>query len=537
MHQKELKCHSGYLVRILVLNSNNNLVVLDSPRKRKVTAGNSVRSKQKMSLKRTGSSSSSSAGSKPGNPLEGLKRKVPAPDTTAREEPRTSVIKAHLQDLGGLQQPSQQPHATQLVQAAQLSSQAAQLQAAQLQGVQLQAQLQAQQQAQALQVCPSSLRAALTASGGGTTMASFGALELSRSRSHAGPAPAPGMSPTGATRKTVEQEQMQRLLLSGRLPPSAVNLALAGLAPAPPADLLRSRSFLTGQTFPQDVAGLSSAVAMAVNYPPSVLDSLLAGNTNHFPTTAAGTPPSSLLSQLRSAQLLTLQAEMNAQHQQSSSAGGVTGSATAAAAAGLIGACGPSNIGFQRQQLLRQLQESSFPSTAFGTTAEGASNNIATVTLSGGTTPSVSHTASKASSAEGSNKRMRRSPGSEPAPPPKETILAVAGAIPPALPPAAKGAAPHFSERLFISLATDEDQNWLSEFQVCRCICLLFAGVVPLGVGGMECCRSRRTASKKKRALANQLTSFTSCHPLSLVLYPLRNPRGLSGKSGGRESP
>ncbi|CAB9496154.1 expressed unknown protein [Seminavis robusta] len=50
--------------------------------------------------------------------------------------------------------------------------------------------------------------------------------------------------------------------------------------------------------------------------------------------------------------------------------------------------------------------------------------------------------------------------------PPQEATLAVAGALPAALPPVEEAApTPHYSQRAFVSLAIDEDQNWLSEFQ------------------------------------------------------------------------
>lgn len=49
---------------------------------------------------------------------------------------------------------------------------------------------------------------------------------------------------------------------------------------------------------------------------------------------------------------------------------------------------------------------------------------------------------------------------------PQETTLAVAGELPPALPNVdAVARTPHYNDRSHVSLATDEDQNWLSEFQ------------------------------------------------------------------------
>jgi hypothetical protein len=51
-------------------------------------------------------------------------------------------------------------------------------------------------------------------------------------------------------------------------------------------------------------------------------------------------------------------------------------------------------------------------------------------------------------------------------PPAQETTLALAGKLPPALPPAEIGIqTPHYSQRSFASLATNEDHNWLSELQ------------------------------------------------------------------------
>ena len=521
-------------------NSSQRIVVGPPGSKGDEATGNPACFTQKMSLKRSGSSSSSSAGSKPSDLLV-LKRKTPDSGTTDGEGPFTSVIRARMQDLDRFQQPAYQHQAITTAhlshfethRADELRSQAAQLQAAQLQGAQLQAQLQAQQQAQqqaqSLQFRQSSLAAALTFGGGG--VASLGAASLSRSTSHSGPAPGPNMSLTGGTRRTAQQEQMQYLLLSGRLPPSEVNLALAGLAsaPAPPttrtaADLLRSRSLLAGQSPLLDTA------CLALDYPRSTLN-LLGGNNNPFPAAAAGVPLTPISSQVRTAQLMALQAEFSSL-QQGSSAGGVTESA--AAAAGLMGVSGPSNIlnAYQQQLLLRQLRESDVRSNAFGDTAGCTSNNrvgttstaeytsnirvgaASTVTLSSGAAPI-------APSAESVNKRVRRSTPLEPASAPKETMLAVAGAIPPALPPAAKGATPHYSERLFISLATDEDQNWLSEFQV---------WFVLANIGVSRLIDSRCDSSEKSPNTPNTLLLFapilqisTECL-LSPVLYPLGNP-------------
>ena len=420
-----------------------------------------------MSLKRSASSSSDDEEGRLSKrrPTDAVSVSVGA---DASDSPST-LIQAHLQDLTAPPAEGAQ---------------------AQIQAQWLQAQMQAQGQFRS-----SSLASALTApyvSSGRTSSSSYTSAASASS----------SISGTGS-RRTSQQEQLQYLLVSGHLPPSAANMALAGLAPlAAPASAAqgggtgmfrlegeaRLATRLAEQAAHQDATafGLSNLLS---NYSLLPTASLAAAASNlssygsgitsgagglplNWASTllggggvAAVAPAPSLSPQVRAAQLLALQAEMNALRQ---------------------GGTGP-RMGQQQQQYQNQ-HELTFvgPHGHAAVAAALASTNrhsASSPELTGMNTASFSDgpvaghpghptdhpTKEEVKAATGGSpsraKKTKMLPA-KPAPP-KETTLAVAGVLPPALPPAVQGATPHYSERLHISLATDEDQNWLSEFQVC----------------------------------------------------------------------
>lgn len=243
------------------------------------------------------------------------------------------------------------------------------------------------------------------------------------------------LSPSLATaNRTLTQEQISAILGGGfsASPRPALAAHASMLGSSLDSD---TQALLAASRIRQAQAGLPS-IAMTHNYSsmlPSLggasalglssLANLGAGSATH----QAAARQSTLESQLRAAQILALQSQMSSTNQ----------------------------VDQTRMLVMQQQQQQQRA-------------------LANGPRDPPSSALQKGSDAMPLEMRPKESPTMQslrpPSPkkqPPTETFLAVAGALPPSIPPAVEGSTPHYDERAgsIISMSTDEDQNWLSEFQ------------------------------------------------------------------------